>query len=92
MFIDRLKKIKYSTIIQAIQIFINTNKYVTVKENIPLLFFLFISINNIAFIRHSKKNQPVAIQPSGSDGVYTFNNHWHQTLFGSFRPCPQCIF
>lgn len=44
------------------------------------------------YVKFLSKNQPVLIQPGVSSDVLAFNNNWHQTLFGSFRPCPYCMF
>ncbi|CAF1217188.1 unnamed protein product [Rotaria magnacalcarata] len=38
------------------------------------------------------RNQPIILQPVASNKFLTFNNSWHQTLFGSFKPCPQSAF
>ncbi|CAF1141581.1 unnamed protein product [Rotaria sordida] len=37
-------------------------------------------------------SQPIIIQPGISNEFYTFDNGWHQTFFGSFKPCPRSAF
>ncbi|UJR14831.1 hypothetical protein I4U23_001816 [Adineta vaga] len=38
-------------------------------------------------------SNPVSKQPGGSAGeLYPYSGQWHETLFGSFKPCPRSAY
>lgn len=68
----------------------SNNEDVQVNNEISSLIY-HSSLNNSSRL---DSHQPVSIQPGVSDDVYTFDNHWHSSLLGSFNPCYRgvCVF
>lgn len=55
--------------------------HVKVNKDVSSKFFL------IDIYSRLDTHQPVSVQPGTSDDVYTFANHWHRSMCGSFTPC-----